>query len=187
MIIYYQMRTLKRHIISLIVPMALFIAAFVLADEAPPSDSSASVIVKPVFKIDLDKNNIDFGQVRPGESKNLGEGNYHNQVTCQSNNGRSWCLTISLPNFLTGAHKGEKIPISNFKYMPGWTNGTGTVDSQYAYKELSSENSQVYTSSVEDAMANLIDIQFQYSLSIPDNATADYYTTTVVYTMTEML
>jgi len=186
------MRNLRKYIISLIAPIALFVAAFALADEAPPLDSSASVIVKPVFKIDLDKNNIDFGQIHPGECKNLGEGSYHNQVTCQSNNGRSWCLTISLPSPLTGMRKGGKIPSSNFKYMPILSNGakrvgTGTVNGQYAYKELSSENSQVYTSSVEDAMANLVDIQFQYSLSIPDNATADYYTTTVVYTMMETL
>lgn len=186
------MRNLRKYIINLIVPIALFVVTFVLADEAPPLDSSASVIIKPVFNIDLDKNNIDFGQVRPGECKNLGEGSYHNQVTCKSNNGRSWCLTISLPGPLIGMRKGGKIPSSNFKYMPILNSGakrvgTGTVNGQYTYKELSSENSQVYTSSVEDALANLVDVQFQYSLSIPDNATADYYTTTVVYTLTEML
>lgn len=180
------MKSLKKYIVGLIIPIVVFVATFALAEKIN-LDSSASVIVNSIFKIDLDKSAIAFGRVRPGEWENLGEGSYYNQVTCQSNNDRIWYLRINVLNPLTGTGKGGTIDNSHFKYMAGWTNGTGTVESQYTFRDFDTVSTSVYTSSVEDAMANLIYIQFQYGLSVPENATADDYTTTVVYTMMESL
>lgn len=182
------MDRLKKYIniIILLVTIIIFGSTYVLADEAS-FDFSASVTVKALFKIDLDKGVIDFGRLYPGDWKNIGEGSYYNQVTCQSNSGKIWYLTIKVLNPLTGVNNHTQIPNSKFKYMPGWTDGTGTVDGQYTFKEFSSDNTNVYTSSNDDAMANQIHIQFQYGVAVPDNAAADDYTTSVVYTMMEVL
>ena len=181
------MKSLKKCIVSLITVIAACGGVFAFAEETPPVDLSASVSVKLLFKMDIDKSVISFGRVLPGEWKNLGEGSYYNQVTCQSNNGKIWYLLISLSSPLTGARHNEKIPANKLKYMPGWTNGTGTVHDQYTFKEFGTEDSYVYTSNVEDAIANPLYIQFQYGVNVPDNGTADDYSATVVYTMMEML
>ena len=53
-------------------------------------DLSASVEVAPVFSFALDNSNLAFGQLSPNTTAILGEGNFFNQVTCRSNDGRAW-------------------------------------------------------------------------------------------------
>lgn len=137
------------------------------------------------FTMSTDTSNIPFGKMDIGEWKEKGGGSYHNQLTCKSTKSKTWYIKIYVLAPLTSGTK--TIDNSNFKYMPGWTNGTGNVQNQYSYNAFTAIPALVYISGPDDNSGNEIYIQFKYGLSIPANQIAGIYNTTVQYVMTETL
>lgn len=137
------------------------------------------------FKMSTSTSDISFGEMDIGEWKQLGEGSYYTQITCKSTNGKTWYLkTYVLTPLTSGA---RTIDNSYFKYMPGWTDGTGTIQNQYTFNAFTTTPTLVYLSGGGDNNGNDIHIQFQYGLSIPAHQVAGPYNTTVRYLMTETL
>ncbi|OIO32729.1 MAG: hypothetical protein AUJ70_04885 [Candidatus Omnitrophica bacterium CG1_02_40_15] len=147
--------------------------------------SITTICLAGEFTMSTDTSNVSFGEMAIGDWKELGGGTYHNQLTCKSTNGKTWYVKIYVLAPLTSGTK--TINNSYFKYMPGWTNGTGSVQNQYSFIAFSGISSLVYVSGPDDNSGSDVYLQFKYGLSIPANQVAGIYNTTVRYVMTETL
>lgn len=138
------------------------------------------------IEISTDHRPLTFSVMQLGEEKELAQvGAYHNQVTCSSTNGITWYLKISVLQPLTSGQ--DSIPLENFKWQLVWTNGTGSIASHYQFKPFSLFPDIVYMSGPNEAAGNTINFQFKYYLKIPDAQINGVYSTTIRYTLTEIL
>lgn len=138
------------------------------------------------IEISTDHRSLFFGLMQLGQEKELAQsGTYHNQVTCSSTNGNTWYLKISLLHRLSSAE--ETIPLEYFKWQLVWTNGSGTVVNPYQFKTFSLIPDLVYISGSGESGGSLVNLQFKYSLKVPDTQLSGTYNTTIRFTLTEAL
>jgi len=138
------------------------------------------------IEITTDHRPLTFAVMQLGEEKELsGLGAYHNLISCSSTNGNTWYLKISVLQPLTAGQ--EAIPLENFRWQMAWTNGTGTVTNPYQFKGFSLFPDTVYISGPNEATGSAVDFQFKYQLKIPEAQVSGVYSTTVRFTLTEIL
>ena len=163
-------------------------------------DIAASVTVPSVFNLTLNVYSVDFGSVRYGDWKEVPSTGYANRAVCKSNTGNAWYLSIKADGPLSSGT--ETIPLANFKWMSTYA---GNAASPYqdltsglrhkpadGYIAFTVSDELVYSSGtgIPNDNSNLpegTEVQFKYSLQVPDNPAplAGSYTTIVRYTMTE--
>lgn len=176
----------------LIIGFFLLIASFtgLLLAEEVFQDVPASVVVGEVFRLSLDKENIDFGSIS-GEFKVIGRdepGGFYNQVSCQGNNGKPWVLKIQAtqPPTFAGDNSGKTIPIENFKWKVIGKSGTGQVIRENEFNSFSLTPQVVYRSAGPDDTGNPVTLEFQYGLSVPALVPpAGRYQTSIIFTLTQ--
>jgi len=147
------------------------------------------MVSKPVyaaFEVRLDTYNIDFGFMNIGESKELREkGMYQNEVTCKSDNAKTWYLKIQAMGPLKSGE--DYIPYKNFEWQVAeLLNGDGAIYNKDVYTAFSDIASLVYTSGPGDPTGREVNLRFKYNLAIPKNQVAGNYRTIIRYTMTEI-
>lgn len=151
--------------------------------------SAVFILALPAYaglEISTDHRPLSFGLMRLGEEKELAQsGVYHNQITCSSTNAGAWYLKINLLQPL--ASGAETIPLENFQWQLVWASGNGTPVGSYHYKAFNLFPDLVYTSGPGEAAGGNIDLQFKYSLKIPENQLSGVYSTTIRFTLTEIL
>ena len=164
-------------------------------------DISATVTVPSMFNLSLNTYSVDFGSVKYGDWKEVPSTGYANRAVCKSNTGNAWYVKIRADGPLSSSV--DTIPLSNFKWMSTYA---GNAASPYqdlssglkhkpadGYIEFTTSDELVYSSGASSVLndnSNIPDgteIQFKYSLQVPDNPAplSGSYSTVVRYTMTE--
>lgn len=148
--------------------------------------SIATTCLAGKLTISTDTSSISFGAMDIGGQKELGSSGYHNQLTCKSTNSKTWYIKIHVLAPFTS--QGIRTIDNNyFRYMPVWTDGTGSLQNILSYSAFTTMPTLVYVSGPNDNDGNNINIQFKYDISVPANQVAGAYNTTVRYIMTETL
>ena len=141
-----------------------------------------TVTVSSVFELSIDQGVIDFGRMRPGETKwNIPASAVN--VVARTNSGKPWYLKISNTSpFNSGT---DVIPNSNF-YWSGWTSGAGKWYGS-AQDQMSTAPKIVYagTAGEENNLPDGTANHFKFKLAVPANQAPGFYMTTVKFTMTE--
>lgn len=189
---------LKKVICLVLAVATAFSAASACLSATIPASANVSVKVSGVFTLSLDTSSVDFGPAKPGDWKEVpSTSGYANAAVCKSNTGRTWFLNIKASGPLSSG--ANTIPLSKFSWMSTYA---GSKNAPYnslsanlvhqaseGYQVFTGADQSVYRSSAADdnSMPNGTEVQFKYSLTVPDNPSqlAGTYTTTVTYTMTE--
>ncbi len=150
---------------------------------------ACSVFAVPAFaalKFSTDGRPVAFGMMRLGEEKILQQsGTYHNQITCSSTDGQPWYLKVNvLQPLTTGA---ETIPLEQFGWWLTSTTGRGTAAHPNMFTPFSLVPDTVYLSSTNEASGTAVTFQFRYQLKIPERQVSGVYSTTIRFTLTELL
>jgi len=144
------------------------------------------------------RNVIDFGQMTPGDYKELPESGYWHAMVIKNAVASPWEVSISYDGVLrSGAFT---IPRDNFKWMATYA---GSKDAPYdsysdglipiAYRSFS-ESGETFFQSINSSKlvaaghlttASGAEIQLKYFISIPDSQLAGDYTAKITYTVTQ--
>ncbi|MFA5880015.1 MAG: hypothetical protein WC860_07565 [Candidatus Margulisiibacteriota bacterium] len=142
----------------------------------------AKVQVATVFAISLDRTDIDFGEMRPGEVKyDIPATGI--KVTTKTNTGNKWYLLI---NTLTELRAGDRYIDNKYFGWYGWTEGQGkwfgTGDNSITLNPFT-----VYESSVDEGLnlPNGTNNIFKFKLDLPKDQPAGRYEASVRFTLTE--
>jgi len=166
----------------LLLIFSLFISKFAFAAQVDTAIAIAKVQVATVFEISIDRTDIDFGDMRPGEAK------YDIPATgikinSKTNTGNKWYLLV---NDLTELRSGDRFIDNKYFSWYGWTEGQGkwfgTGENQVSLVPFT-----VYESTVDEGI-NLPDGTnnfIKFKLDLPKDQPAGRYETTVRFTLTE--
>ena len=155
-----------------------------LAAPLPAVDLSvtARVTVEEVFSLSVDRDDVDFSNMKPGDSRvDIPASGI--KVTTKSNSGQPWYLKLRVTEPLSNGR--SFIPEENFKWY-GWTEGSGTwfgtgkefllTTPHIAYASTAAEGLNA-----DPGVANV----FKFKLDVPKNQEAGYYETQVQFILTE--
>ena len=143
-------------------------------------------VASAALELSTDHRPIAFGLMQLGEEKTLAQsGSFHNEVSCSSTGGLTWYLKISLIQPLTSGR--EEIPLDQFSWQLTQTTGNGSVAHQSRFQPFSLAPDLVYISGPGEENSAAVRFQFRYLLNIPEAQAAGVYSTTVRFTLTEIL
>ena len=139
------------------------------------------------FSLSVDSQPLSFDVMDPGQGKELvSQGNYHNEVTCQSTNGTTWYLKIHVTRPFSSAS--ATVPLENFQWMLSEVqSGTGSPQNIGVYNAFTTSPTLVYISGNSDNSGTQVKARFRYQLTLPANQLSGVYSTIVRYTLTETL
>jgi hypothetical protein len=146
----------------------------------------ASSSADAALTLTTDHRSLFFGPMKLGETKELAQsGAYHNQISCSSSNGNQWYLKVNIIQpLMSGA---DQIPPENFRWAVVWATGKGTIPaSRGTYKPFSIFPELVYMSGPGEAAGQAVDLQFKYSLEIPETQVSGVYNAIIRFTLTEI-
>jgi len=145
-----------------------------------------STLAYPAIEITTDHRALFFGVMQLGQEKELADfGNYHNQIACSSTNKNTWYLKISLLSPLSSGQ--DTIPPEYFLWQLAYTDGVGIVANPHQYKEFSLMPDLVYMSGPDEATDRSVNFQFKYNLKVPQVQSSGTYSTTIRFTLMEVL
>lgn len=160
----------------------LLTGAVCLAAQSADQQATFTVSVASVFELSIDQGFIDFGRMKPGETKwNMPPAGI--MIQAKTNGGKPWYLKIS--NDAPFSSGSNVIPNSGFSWY-GWTNGSGkwygtgentiSVTPGLVYSSGSGEDNNLPGGTVN---------YMKFRLKVPNNQAPGNYTTVVKFTMTE--
>lgn len=149
---------------------------------ATVQNATVTVKINPVFSISIDRDDIDFGVMKPAQTKaDIPATGI--KVTVKSNTGNSWFLRINNTDDLSSGS--AIINNDNFSWY-GWTEGKGkwygtgidpiTTTPVVAYASTDVEGLN---------MPNGTNNYFKFKLKVPPDQVGGRYETTVQFTITE--
>jgi len=148
------------------------------------ADLSASVEVAGAFSVSLDKAQVVFENMDPGQTKVLGEGHYAHELTCRSNNGRPWYLKAQLVS-LKHVARNASIPAASLKWKIVDSTGSGPVGQPHDFQSFADQSTLLYASQGDDNKGRAVVLHLQYSLTPPVTAPGGNYIGQLVFTMVE--
>jgi len=136
-----------------------------------------------------DSNNyLDFGSMKPGDNGRLAiKGGYHHTIHCVSTNGRIWYLKMAVIRpFSFGV---KTIPMENMAVVvEQLLSGQGIVfNGTNREIPLTSPQTIIYTSALEDNNGQAVEMNMYYTLKIPENQIAGSYVANLQYVMVEKI
>jgi hypothetical protein len=147
------------------------------------------LLMPPAFaalELSTDGRALSFGLMQLGEEKVLAQaGSHHNEVTVRSSSGRPWYLKISLLRPLSSGT--AEIPLDDLAWELARTDGSGNAAQRSRFQPFSLTPELVYLSGAGEADGRSISLQFRYRLTIPEAQVRGVYSTTIRYTLTEIL
>ena len=141
-----------------------------------------TVTISSVFELSIDQGTIDFGRMKPGDTKwNIPASGV--TVTSRTNNGKPWYLKVSSSSpFFSG---NNFIPNENFTWS-GWTDGSGRWYGTGNDAVLSSPKiAYASGNGEENNLPNGTVNHMKFKLAVPGSQAPGFYTTDVTFTMTE--
>ena len=169
-----------------LISLGILVLAVWLLSELPCAavdvSVTAKVTVEQVFTLSVDRDAIDFYNMKPGESRyDIPPTGI--RVTTKSNTGNPWYLKLRALEPLTSGR--NTIPNENFKWY-GWTEGSGTwygtgKDNLLATPVVAYASSLSEGLNAAPGVANV----FKFKLDVPQNQAAGNYETTVQFVLTE--
>ena len=164
--------------------LLLAFAAFNSASyaEQAVAEAKVKVEVKSIFKMSLDRADINFRDMLPGQTReNIPETGI--KVTSYSNTGRQWFIKL---NTVSDLRDGERTIDSKYFQWYGWTEGKGkwTGTGGDVFKQTPAL-AYISDSSEYVNLPNGVDNYFKFRLTVPQNQVAGFYETIVQFTMTE--
>ena len=111
-----------RRIVSLPVVLAIVLLGWGADVAAVDVSVTARVTVEEVFSLSVDRDDIDFFTMKPGESR-YDIPSTGIRVTTKSNTGKPWFLKVRATEPLSAGK--ASIPPENFRWY-GWSEGSGT-------------------------------------------------------------
>lgn len=175
----------RSKIIPCVAAMMLVAPIAATALEERIDDLSASVEVAGVFGVDATQTALIFTNVSGGRTTVLGEGRFHNQVTCRSNYGRPWYLKAQLVEL---RHTGTKrtLPPDSLKWKVVESSGVGRVSGRETdFQPFSDAPVLIYIGEGDDNLGRPVTLKFQYSLTPPPSTLAGTYIGQISFTMSE--
>ncbi len=167
----------------------LFGGGFLLLSSVAPvfADSAtqlaiAKVTVDTVFELSLDRTDIDFGQMSPGEVKNDIPASGI-KVISKSNSGKKWYLRV---NAIDKLRDGDQAIDNSHFFWYGWSEGkgrwAGTGNDMFSTLPM-----LAYESSSEEGINLPLGTKnvFKFKLDVPPDQKAGRYETVVRFTLTE--
>ncbi len=162
--------------------LAAVLAAPALSANSAEQRVQLSVDVASVFELSIDQGYVDFGRMKPGETKeDMPSAGI--TLTAKSNNQRPWYIKISNDREFSNGQ--AIIPNQNFVWS-GWTDGAGKwygtgrnmmmLTPTLAYSSGDSE---------QNNLPNGTTNHFKFRLTVPEKQQPGNYTTQVKFTMTE--
>ena len=187
---------MKKILATVMIGILITMPVYALSDT---KTAAVSATVTSVFSVAIYPNTVEFGNVQPGEWKELktAAGNYHNEVVCKSNSGQTWYVKVKVDRALTAGT--NTIPVGNFNWNCGWfgsKNGAGGTQGSGVFANpttgwvpFTTANNLVYTCGANEKsnLPNGNGGTFSYALQVPDAQPIGTYTATITYTMTETL
>ena len=170
---------IKKVIIAVAVIIIAEGAGFALSAS---QQTTFTVTVSSIFELSIDQGMIDFGRMKPGETKwNVPPSAVN--VVSKTNSGKPWYLKVSDSAPFNSAE--NTIPNNNF-YWNGWTDGAGKWYGT-ANDQVSTAPNIVYGSGIgeENNLPNGTANHFKFKLAVPPSQAPGFYMTTVKFTMTE--
>ena len=173
--------------ISALQRLAGIVLGLILACSATPIlavdvSVTARVTVEEVFTLSIDRDAIDFYNMKPGESRyDIPPTGI--RVTTKSNSGNPWYLKIRATEPLSSGK--AIIPYDKFAWY-GWSEGSGSWYGT-GKEHISSLPQIAYASTLSEGLnaspgvANV----FKFKLEVPSNQQAGSYETTVQFILTE--
>ncbi len=162
--------------------ISFFMAGFTYAVNVDTAIVNARVEVASVFEISLDRPDIDFGEMRPGETKTDIPATGI-KVKAKTNTGNRWYL---LMNAISELRFGDKYIDNKYFSWYGWSEGQGKW---YATGEtpMSLVPFTVYESTTDEGinLPNGTTNVFKFKLDLPRDQVAGKYETIVRFTLTE--
>ena len=138
------------------------------------------------LEFSIDGRPVAFGVMRLGEEKILAQsGSYHTQMTCSSTGGQPWYLKVNVLQPLSSG--AETIPLERFQWWLTSVSGHGTEAHPNTFTPFSLTPDTVYLSSSDEASGTAVTFQFRYQLAIPERQISGGYSTTIRFTLTELL
>ena len=142
--------------------------------------------VEAAIEITTDGRSLFFGLMQTGEEKTLAEaGAFHNQVTVTTTSGRSWYLKISLLRPLSSG--ADLMPPETLQWQLTRTDGTGTEVNRGQFRSFSLAPELVYISGSDEVDGRPVRLQFRYLLRVPQAQVSGVYSTSIRFTLTEVL
>lgn len=173
--------------LAIIIPL-LLVSAAVIADITNEVDVSVKVNSK--FELKVDRSNIDFENMDPGEVKNgVPAGGI--RVSAKTNSGRPWYVTISTVKELSNGD--DYIPNENF-YWYGWKSKAANGTFYGKEKQIFTTEPALLYSPSSDEYNNMrlvkgklegTDVFVKFGLKVPLRQNSGDYHTIVRFTMTE--
>ena len=143
-------------------------------------------VVEAALEFSTDHRPVAFGMMRLGEEKILAQsGTSHNQITCSSTDGQAWYLKVNVLQPLSSG--AETIPLEQFQWWLTSTNGHGSEAHPNAFTPFSLMPDTVYLSSPDEVSGTSVTFQLRYQLKIPEHQVSGVYSTTIRFTLTELL
>jgi hypothetical protein len=138
------------------------------------------------LELSTDHRALFFGLMQPGEEKTLEQaGSFHNEVTCSSTSAMPWYLKISVLQPLTSGV--DEIPLERFTWQLVRTDGGGTTSHQGRFQSFELIPDLVYISGPGESSGQPIRFLFRYGLMLPEATASGSYSTTIRFTLTEVL
>jgi len=172
------MDKLKLVLILCLVPGILCFPAFALQTT---NSINVTVTVQGAFNLTVNTDSFDFARMAPGQKgeMNRSEGV---AVAASSGSGNPWYLKVSTTRPLTSGS--NTIPNENFTWY-GSSEGSGEWRGLNE-KNMADQSAAAYVSSVDEAdRSTRVTNKFKFRLHVPEDTKPGYYTTTVMFTMTE--
>jgi hypothetical protein len=121
-----------------------------------------------------------------GEEKTLANsGTHHNEITVSSDSGRLWYLKISLIQPLTSG--ANQIPLEAFAWQVTGSSGTGTVTQGSEPRPFQLTPDLVYISGPNETDGAPVQLRLRYRLKMPEAQASGQYSTTIRFTLSEVL
>lgn len=156
---------------------ALAVAVFGLCAATP---------VPAALQLSTDHRSIFFGIMQLGEEKTLAHsGTHHNEVTVSSDGGRLWYLKISVIQPLTSG--ANHIPLDAFAWQVTNSTGNGTLTQGGEPRPFQLTPDLVYISGPNETGGSPVQLHFRWRLKVPEAQASGVYSTTIRFTLSEVL
>lgn len=132
----------------------------------------------------LDSAQLDFGMMAAGEAKELNPGGYRDEVITTSDGGVPYFLKIYYTTPLTSSS--STLPDSSLQWQSIYNDGQGNLETS-GYQPFSTNPQRVYTAAGTDLTGTAVRTRLRYRLTLPANAAAGTYNSSIVYLLTETL
>ena len=174
---------MKKLLVLILFSLFIFIGS--TNSEDYTGTAQVMVSVATFFEVNVDRQLIDFNQMKPGETKEYAPNDEGVKVSCKSNTGNPWFLKIHDEQDLTDGN--NYIPNSNFFWYGNKGSNASGIWHGNGRDNFTTEPVQAYSAGADEYnnLPDGTDLFFKFKLQIPQKQPKGVYKTAIVFTLTE--